>query len=70
MKHTWKTVILKEFSFCLSKNTCIFHVRQEFHVSDQNSGIKPHILTKLNFPLVEDTRQYEKVFFYNKPRTK
>jgi len=55
MKHAGKTVILKEFSFCLSKNTYIFHVREEFHVFDQNSGIKPHILAKLNFPFVKET---------------
>jgi len=63
MKCTWKRVILKEFSFCVSKNTYIFHVRQEFHVINQNSGIKPHILTKFNFHFVEETRQYEKIFF-------
>jgi hypothetical protein len=62
MKHAWKTVILKEILFCLSKNTYIFHGRQEFHVFDQNSGIKPHILARLNFPFVKERKKKENIF--------
>ena len=70
MKHTWKTLILKEFLFCLFQNTHIFRVRQEFHVFDRNAGIKPFILTKFNFRFVEGTKHNKKNAEQNRTRRK
>jgi hypothetical protein len=70
IRNTVKEINLEGIFTCLSKNTYVFHVRQEFHVFDQNSGIKPHVLTKFNFPFVRETRQYENIFCVIKHRTK